>query len=328
MLLLSLVLWPVALALLLSFTPGKWYKLWPFELIGAGYLWFAAVTGILLLALVLFRPRPPRRKVMLVMALALGLYATTMGTWYVPRLRDARTGDVPLAVMTYNVNYQTWNTAAVTELVRAHPVDIFGLVESFKEQAAELRDNVQDLYPHYYRATGGGLSLFSRDPIAEATTENLGTQYHSLFAIIDVNGKLVQIVVAHPLAPVSIYNFVNRNEAMGAVAAYAAQQPITTVIMGDFNLTSWSIYFRNFIRNSGLRSVNLGHGLNPTWFYNGARRSLSHLEQIKQAFKIPIDHIFVSQDIRVDQVITPSSGVSDHRPVIARLRIIWQFVPL
>ncbi|MGF1524403.1 MAG: endonuclease/exonuclease/phosphatase family protein [Leptolyngbyaceae cyanobacterium] len=319
---LSLLLWPIALTLLLlSFTPGKWYKLWPFEMLGAGYLWYAGITAILLLGL-LVTVRPPRRKLIITLALALGLYATTIGTWYVPRFRDARTGGVPLTVMTYNVNYQLWDTAAVTDLVRANPVDVFGLVEPFKEQAAELRDNVQDLYPHYYRATGGGLSLFSRYPIAEATTENLDTRYHSLFAIVDVAGKPVRVVVAHPLAPVSMYNFVNRNEAMAALAKYGAEQPITTVIMGDFNLTSWSIYFRNFIRNSGLRSVNLGHGINPTWFYNGVGRSLSHLEQAKQFFKIPIDHVFVSQDVSVDQVITPSSGVSDHRPVIAKLRMI------
>ncbi|MEO1211047.1 MAG: endonuclease/exonuclease/phosphatase family protein [Cyanobacteria bacterium J06638_20] len=320
--LLSIILWPVAFSLLLlSFTRGTWYKLWPFELIGAGYLWFAGFTLGLFLALLLFRSRPPRRKLMLVTALALGIYATTIGNWYVPRFRDAGSSGVPLTVMTYNVNYRLWDTAAVTDLVRANPVDVFGLVEPFKEQAAELRDNVQDLYPHYYRATGGGLSLFSQYPIAEATTENLNTKYHSLFAIVDVDGKPVRVVVAHPLAPVSMHNFIHRNEAMVALAAYGAQQQITTVIMGDFNLTSWSLYFRNFIRNSGLRSANLGHGINPTWFYNDIGRSLSRLERVKQILKIPIDHVFVSQDVSVDQVVTPSAGVSDHRPVIAKLRL-------
>ncbi|MEM1254077.1 MAG: endonuclease/exonuclease/phosphatase family protein [Cyanobacteria bacterium P01_H01_bin.21] len=319
---LTIVLWPIALALLLlSFTTGRWYKLWPFEIVGAGYLWFSGLTLILLLALVFFKSRTPRRKLMLVVALTLGIYTTTIGTWYVPRLRDASTGGVPLSLMTYNVNHLRWDTAAVTDLVRTNPVDVFGLVEPFKEQAAELRDNVQDLYPHYYRSTGGGLSLFSRYPIAEATTENLDTQYHSLFAIVNVNDKPVRVVVSHPLAPVTMYNFVNRNEAMVALATYGAQQSITTVIMGDFNVTSWSIYFRNFIRDSGLRSASLGHGLNPTWFYNGVGRSLSRLESVKQVLKIPIDHIFVSQDISVDQVITPSSGVSDHRPVIAKVRM-------
>lgn len=257
-------------------------------------------------------------------ALAFGFYVATIGPWYLPSLQDfqeAKTDGLPLTVMTYNVNYKLWNTAAVIDSVRANPVDVFGLIEPFQEQAAALRDNVQNLYPHYYRATGGGLSLFSRYPINEAATDNLGTRYHSLFATIDVEGKPVRIVVAHPLAPVSITNFVERNETMAALATYGAQQVIATVIMGDFNVTSWSIYFRDFIRNSGLRSVNLGHGLQPTWFYNDAGRSLSPLEFFKQIFKIPIDHIFISQSITVDQVFTPSAGVSDHRPVVAKLRL-------
>lgn len=319
----SILLWPIALALLLlSFAPGPWYNLWPVEIIGAGYLWFATLTSVLLLALVLHRSPPPRRKLMITLAVALGLYASTIGTWYIPRLRDARPGGIPLAVMTYNVNYALWDTPTVTDLVRAHPVDVFGLVEPFQEQAAALRDNVQDLYPYYYRATGGGLSLFSRYPITEATTDNLGTRYHSLFAVVSVNGKPVRVVVAHPLAPVSLYNFVKRNEAIAALSTYAAQQPTTTIVMGDFNLTSWSVYFRRFIIHSGLRSANLGHGLNPTWFYNDVGRSLSRLEQVLQVLKIPIDHVFVSQDIRVDRVTTPSSGISDHRPVIAKLRMM------
>ena len=317
------VLWAIALPLLLlSFTPGLWYKLWPFEIIGAGYLWFAALNLIFLLALVVLKPQLPRRKWMVgTVALALGLYVTTIGTWYIPRFQDAKTGGVPLEVMTYNVNYQLWDTAAVTELVRANPVDVFGLIEPFKEQAAELRNNVQDLYPYYYRATGGGLSLFSRYPINEAATENLGTRYHSLFATIDVNGKPTQIVVAHPLAPVSSSNFFDRNETMAALAKYAAQQSITTVIMGDFNVTPWSAYFRQFTHNSGLRSANLGHGLHSTWFHNDVGRSLSSLEHFKQVLKIPIDHIFVNQNTSVDEVVTLPAGVSDHRPVIAKLRV-------
>ncbi|MGF1524404.1 MAG: endonuclease/exonuclease/phosphatase family protein [Leptolyngbyaceae cyanobacterium] len=321
--LLSILLWPIALSLLLlSFAAGRWYRLWRFEIIGAGYLWFAVLTAILLLGLLLVRSRSRRRKLILVLGLALGLYASTIGSWYIPRLQDARTGGMPLTVMTYNVNYKLWDTAAVTERVRSYPVDILGLVEPLQEQAAELRENVQDLYPHYYRATEGGLSLFSRYPIAEAITDSLGTPSYSLFAIVEVEGNPVRVVVTHLRAPGSRIYFADRNRTMNALANYGAQQQMTTVIMGDFNATSWSRYFQSFLRTSGLRSVNLGHGLNPTWFYDEVGRSLNRTEEVLLFLKIPIDHIVVSQNISVDQVITPSSGVSDHRPLIAKLRIL------
>lgn len=226
-------LWSIALALvLISFTPGVWYKLWIVEILGTGYLWFAGLTVILLFAMLLPRFRPLRWKLVLTLAVGLGLYASTIGAWFVPRLRDARAGGVPLTVMTYNVNDQLWETGAVTSLVRANPVDLFGLVEPLKRQAAELRDNVQDLYPYDYRATGGGLSLFSRHPIIDAMTDNLGARQHSLFATINVKGHPLRLVISHPLAPVSITNFVIRNQTMAALAVYAAQQSIPTVIMG------------------------------------------------------------------------------------------------
>lgn len=327
--LLSIVLWPIAIALLLlSITPGPWYWLWPIEIIGAAYFWFMALTALLLLGLLLLKrylPQPkflPRRRLIITLALALGIYICTVGAWYVPRLRDARPGGTPLTVMTYNVNVKLWDAPAVIDVVRANPVDVLGLVEPSKEQASELRDNVKDLYPYYYRATGGGLSLFSRYPLTETTTENLGTPYHSLFAVVDVAGKPVRIVVTHPLIPVPFYSFLNRNELIAALANYGSQQTITTVIMGDFNLTSWSIYFRQFIQQSGLRSAKLGHGIHPTWFYSEAGRSLPPLDLVKQGLKIPLDHVFVSENVCVDQVTTATAGISDHRPIIAKLRVL------
>ena len=178
-----------------------------------------------------------------------------------------------------------------------------------------------DHYPHAYLATEGGLSLLSRYPILEATTDTLGTSSHNLFALVDVDGKPVRVVVIHLRAPGSRAYFAERNETMAALAHYAAQQQMTTIIMGDFNATSWSRYFRTFMRASGLRSVNDGHGINPTWFYDEVGRSLNRTEKALLFLKIPLDYIVVSRDISVDKVLTPSSGVSDHRPVISQLRL-------
>lgn len=316
--------WLSAIALLclsLSFAP--WYRIWLIEVIGGGYLWLAGFTLLLLLGIVAFKPKLPQRGILvLVLAIALGFYASATLTWYVPRSLDERMGGLPVTVMSYNVNYQLWDTEAVTEQVRANPAELLGLVEPSAEQAAELKATVQDLYPHYYRATGGGLSLFSRYPFLETATLNLGTLSHSLFATVDVNGKPIRVVVTHPVPPISRQHFMRRNQLIRALAKYGAEQDITTIIMGDFNTTSWSLYFHDFLRRSGLRSVNLGHGLNPTWFYNATGRSLSLREQILQVLKIPIDHIIVSQDISVDEVSALPAGVSDHRPLFAKLRLL------
>lgn|GEM_PF-1374976 len=324
--LITLVLWLSAIALLLlslSFAP--WYQIWLVEVMGGGYLWLARLTLLLLLGVLVVKPKVPQRGMLIgVLAIALGFYASATLTWYIPRLQDDRMGGIPLTVMTYNVNYQLWDAAAVTEQVRANPAELFGLVEPSAEQAAELREAVQDLYPHYYRATGGRVSLFSRYPLLETATLNLGTASHSLFATVDVDGRPLRVVVTHPVPPISRQHFLRRNQLIKVLADYGAEQEMTTIIMGDFNTTSWSRYFNDFLRRSGLRSVNLGHGLNPTWFYNETGRSLSRREQILQILKIPIDHIVVSQDISVDEVSALSAGVSDHRPLLAKLRLLQQ----
>ncbi|MBE9099855.1 endonuclease/exonuclease/phosphatase family protein [Vacuolonema iberomarrocanum] len=320
--LVNVFLWLSAIALLgLSISVAPWYRLWPFEVIGGCYLWLAAFTLLLFLGGVLLKPKPPRRKLLIVLAIALGFYASSTLSGYIPRLRDMRSGGLPLTAMTYNVNYQLWDTGAVTESVRANPADLLGLIEPSDEESEALRVQVQDLYPYYYRATDGRLSLFSRHPIINAATEDFGASNYSLTATVDVDGKSVWVAVTHPRPPVSPSLFMRRNLLMQALADYGASQETTTIIMGDFNTTSWSHYFRDFAQHSGLRSVNLGHGLNPTWFYNATERSLSTTERGLQFLKIPIDHIFVSPDISVDEVTAPSPGVSDHRPLIAKLRL-------
>ncbi|MEO1210179.1 MAG: endonuclease/exonuclease/phosphatase family protein [Cyanobacteria bacterium J06638_20] len=318
----NLFLWLSAIALLgLSMSIAPWYRLWPFELIGGAYLWLAALTLLFFLGSLWLRPKRSRRGVMVVLAIALGFYASATLSSYIPRLWNAQPGGIPLTVMTYNVNYLLWNTEAVTERVKNQSAEILGLIEPSDEEAEALRVRVEGLYPYYYRATDGRLSLFSHHPIVEAETEDFGASNFGLTAIVDVDGKPIRVVVAHPRPPVSPALFTRRNLFIQALANYSASQETPTIIMGDFNTTSWSPYFREFVWQSGLRSVNRGHGLNPTWFYNEAGRPLATIEQVLQVLKIPIDHIFVSSRISVDAVMTPPAGVSDHRPVVAKLRI-------
>lgn len=223
--------------------------------------------------------------------------------------------------MTYNVNYQLWNTAAVEQLVRAHPADIFGLVEPYKEQAADLWMRVQEVYPYSYRATGGNLSLFSRYRIIEARTDDLNSPHHSLFATLDIQGKSVQVIVLRPPAPQTIDHFNRRNQVLRSLADYAKQQSSSLIVMGDFNTTSWSLYLREFVQRSNLHSASLGYGLQPTWYYANYTKVFAPTHWLFQLIKIPIDHIFLSKDIQVDQITTGPSGVSDHCSLISKIRV-------
>jgi endonuclease/exonuclease/phosphatase (EEP) superfamily protein YafD len=316
------LLWPITVILVaFSLTTAGWYRLWLFELIGTGYLWFASFTFLLLITLLGVKPLRGWRRLQIGLAIALLLYTAPLLNLYLPRLRDTQAGGTPLTLMTYNVNYQLWNTAAVEQIVRTYATDLLGLVEPTKQQAADLENRVQDLYPHYYRAAGGNLSLLSRYPVLAARTDSLGAAHQSLFATLDFHGQRVQVIVSRPPAPITKSAFNRRNQVLQALGNYANQQPSPLVVMGDFNTTSWSFYLHQFTQRSGLRNAAWGHGIHPTWYYATPTAPLFSRDWWFQWIKIPIDHIFISPTVRVEQIMAGPAGISDHRPLIVKLRL-------
>ena len=79
------------------------------------------------------------------------------------------------------------------------------------------------------------------------------------------------------------------------------------VVAGDFNVTPFSVHYGDFLKGTGLRDSALGFGISPTW-----NRRFPWVA-------IPIDHVFVSDDLVVmDRRVGPACG-SDHSPVIVTL---------
>ena len=77
-------------------------------------------------------------------------------------------------------------------------------------------------------------------------------------------------------------------------------------MIGDFNLTPFSPYFRAFADASGLRPVRAGFWPKSTWPGMLASAWLG----------IPIDHAFIADDLKVvSHEIGPHLG-SDHLPVL------------
>lgn len=319
---LGIILWLIAFLLLgLSLSTAWWYEFWVFEILGTAYLWFASATLLLVCILPWVKSLRRKRRLLVVLTIALIFYAQSILGGHRPNFSQPQSSRIPLTIMTYNVNYQLWNTSAVEQVVRGNPSDIFGLVEPYKEQAADLWKRVQDIYPHYYRATGGNLSLFSRYRMIEARTDSLNSLHQSLFATLDIQGTPVQVIVLRPPAPQTINHFNRRNQVLRAIADYAKQHSSSLIVMGDFNTTSWSFYLHEFVQRSGLYSASLGHGLHPTWYYGHPTKVFASTHWLFQLIKIPIDHIFLSEDIQVDQVIAGPSGVSDHRSLISKIRV-------
>ena len=114
--------------------------------------------------------------------------------------------------------------------------------------------------------------------------------------------------------------FAKRNTALAEVTQYLQiQKDKRLIFAGDLNLTPWSPYYKRLVEKTGLHNTKLGFGVEPSWIESA---TYVHLPAwIIGVIKLPIDHIFVSNDIKVVDCKTIKGGNSDHRMLLSDLVI-------
>jgi endonuclease/exonuclease/phosphatase (EEP) superfamily protein YafD len=118
----------------------------------------------------------------------------------------------------------------------------------------------------------------------------------------------VKILSSHPLAPTSGERAALRDAQIAFAAGWAAEQDGAYAVVGDLNASPWSSPFRGLVSEGGLRNSQIGFGVQP---------SFSAMTILP--FRVPIDHLLHSDDLRVrDRRLGPALG-SDHFPLIVDL---------
>lgn len=186
--------------------------------------------------------------------------------------------------------------------------DVFGLIE-LTEPFAEAMVPLHEKYAHHvtlpYR-DGFGIGLYSKLPLFDPTIDVLPGGIPYIQSQIEAEGQKIRVILIHAMPPFTPEMFAQRNASLEHIAALIDNTP--TVVMGDFNLTPWSEYYRTFVADSGLVSTrDMWNGLQHSWYSWG--------------FYLPIDHLFVSRNIRVLEYRMGNNIGSDHLPIIAELAI-------
>jgi endonuclease/exonuclease/phosphatase (EEP) superfamily protein YafD len=171
------------------------------------------------------------------------------------------------------------------------------------------------MYPHskvVARKRGGGIALFSRFPLAQCEVVSLGhDERPAIKARIPFDGTLVSFFTFHTHAPLRRDHYRYRNQQLAAAADLIRTLPAPAIVIGDFNSTTWSPYFRQLIEVTGLVNARQGFGLLPTW----------PAWLLLPVLMLPIDHCLVTADILVDNIRTGRRMGSDHLPLIVDLAI-------
>ncbi|WP_206171121.1 endonuclease/exonuclease/phosphatase family protein [Phragmitibacter flavus] len=189
--------------------------------------------------------------------------------------------------------------------------DVVALQEVGAEWAVEI-ELWKDWFP--YRSLGmpvtryHGLGLVSRVPWRRVERVVLGPVLITmgLAAELEVSGRVVSVLTVHALHPtdtVKVEILKSWHEAIVKWVKDKRSAGHAVIVMGDFNSTPWSVFYRDLVRATGLREAGRGHPFSATWRVGWPQQMM-------------IDHVLYSDDWGRANWSVGEDFDSDHRPVL------------
>lgn len=280
---------------------------WPFELF-AHFRAQYAVAAVLVAVVLVWRRRAVAAGIAVLLVVWNALPVVQRALAESPSL--ACTGPA-FTVATVNLQFSNRSQQTALAWLAEHPVDLIVVQELTGAWAQALAGS--DAHPHRFLLTREdpyGIGVLSRWPLESAGAVDLaGDGLPSVEGIVEIEGRRVRLLGLHTHWPVLPEVARMRDTTLGGAAGIARASDLPVILLGDLNLTPDSPEFTRLLDESALRDVVSGRRWRPTWqagFWPLALR---------------IDHVLVSPQLCVEAVeVGPSIG-SDHRPVIARLRL-------
>lgn len=242
----------------------------------------------------------------------------------------------PLTLLSANVLFSNPDAARLLAWIEEKDPDIIALQEYGVRAAPHYERLLGNEYPHALmlpQDNPSGMAVFSRYPLTRIDLPLLaaesGARKDWLIALaveLPAAGahikQRIDLFNVHPHPPVRPGSRQIRNEELALLTACAAEHTVPLIVAGDFNVTPWSPYFLRFRNMTGLRTARDGHMHEPTWparDFFGASGWIP--APFRMLFRIPIDFVFCSPEIRfVRQQIGPEIG-SDHLPLFVELLV-------
>lgn len=129
--------------------------------------------------------------------------------------------------------------------------------------------------------------------------------------VILPSGNRIRLHAIHPTPPMPQENpsSTDRDAELMKVAKMVRDSKLPVVVIGDFNDVAWSATTRLFKNVGELLDIRIGRG-----FYNTFNAK-------NPIMRWPLDHIFVSEEFRLNDLKTGEYTGSDHFPFYASLSL-------
>ncbi|MEL6925060.1 MAG: endonuclease/exonuclease/phosphatase family protein [Bacteroidota bacterium] len=235
---------------------------------------------------------------------------TPFGKYEVPLARNPKT---TISLLASNVREKNDDYHRLLDRVRDLQPELLVITElnhDWQEALSELRER----YPHYCEVpkdNGYGMGIYSCFPMRYKKILHLVEDgIPSIHCHLDLpDGRLVQLIGLHPSPPAPWNEEEHKDLELIKAAGITNLNLHPTLVAGDLNDVAWSPVTSQFKTISGLRDPRIGRGFYST--YNA----------FVPFFRMPIDHVFVSQHFSlVDLQRLPSIG-SDHFPIYIKVSI-------
>lgn len=155
-----------------------------------------------------------------------------------------------------------------------------------------------------------GIALWSKLPLHRAQVVEVGARgYATIDAEIEVGGGRLRVLVAHPPPPIGATAARERDGQLLGIAALVRGGHRPAVVVGDLNATPWCPVFPAMVTLGRLQDVPAQRWPLGTW------------PAALPFGKIWIDHVLPTEGVVIERLeVGPDVG-SDHRPVLATLRL-------
>jgi endonuclease/exonuclease/phosphatase (EEP) superfamily protein YafD len=240
--------------------------------------------------------------------LAVGPYLPGLASAPRTAVADARAARPPVRLVAANLLYRQEDATAARAYLQRQSADLLVLSEFTPRWREKLRD-LERTYPYFAlrpRWNPWGIAVYSKHPLRAIEDLDLGDDSSShLRVLVQLPEGLVEIYAVHLASPPSRRQAARRNTQLRRLAARiaAADPALPRIVAGDFNTTPYSPYFRDLLRDAGLRDARRPFGLHATW------------PVWPVPLWIPIDHCLTGGPLDVTRVVAGPRIGSDHLPL-------------
>lgn len=275
--------------------------------------YFGIVLCLSAIAIWLKRSRP-----ILLTLFCLALLSAQIIPWYFPPAQSGTPSNY--RVISSNLNVANRDATAIIKLTEKEQPDLALFIEVNDSMAKQL-ETLKTFLPYSSNQLTPyqpGAVLYSKAPLTDFKIRKFDTNNAvNLTARVQIKNRPLAIVAIHPLPPVKKEFFHSRNQLFAAVSDYIQQQQDEPILLiGDFNTTMWSPYYRTLAHETGLKNARKGFGTLPTWPANLSYHLTPKLNILTKLFQIPIDQCLTSPSLNVVKMHTGADVGSDHLPII------------